>query len=221
MTSPLRLLTPLAVLLAVPVAGCATLQPLRAAEPAQAVADNPGAARAEAGGLVLTARPDDWRGWPWDLPDHLTPVLVLVENRTGGPVALAPEDLELVLPDGRRLAPLRGAAVRGHVAPWADAGRHAPLRGWGPPGLAPYWLGWPMGFGPSRWWDEGWALPAPPSTAVRADQRDALAPGRTRALLLFYPVPAVRLDRLALELGLAGAPGAGPRLDFVRRPSGT
>jgi hypothetical protein len=110
---------PIAVAAALSLAGCATLPALRAADPAQAVAGDPLAAVAERDGVWLRARPDDWRGWPQELPEYLTAVEVLVENRTGQPLTVGPQDFTLELADGRRLAPLPSAQARFVLRPVA------------------------------------------------------------------------------------------------------
>jgi hypothetical protein len=199
------------------LAACAALPPLRADEPGQAVAGDPASARSERDGLALTARPDDWRGWPQDLADHLTPVEVLVENRTGHPIELGPEDVSLVLPDGRRLAPLPAWQVRGHLrsrsAEAIEVRYPSGLTALGP--LEP----WP--FGPDWWGQEAWASPGLTDLLARPVARQALATGRSRSLLLLFPVPATRLQRLAVELAPGGLGAGGPRVDFARRPAGT
>lgn len=109
---------PIAVAAALSLAGCATLPALRAADPTQAVAGDPLAAVGEQDGVRLRARPDDWRGWPQELPEYLTTVEVLVQNKTGRPLEVGPEDFTLELADGRRLAPLPSAEARFVLRPF-------------------------------------------------------------------------------------------------------
>jgi hypothetical protein len=182
-------------LLAVLLTAC--LPPLRAVRPDQSTPGDPGSASGEEAGVRVTARPDDWRGWPPDLADHLTPVEVLIENRSGHPVALAAGDFTLVAADGRRLAPLPAAEVRSNLrrAPdfWGEIYYPSAVPGVYRPDPRPGALAWET----SPWsGSAGASRPGP-----------TIEDGGRQTLLLVFPVPAAAQERLALEVRPGGGEG--------------
>lgn len=199
------------------LAGC-SLPYLRPA-PGQAVPGDPVAGAVEAGGLRLTARADDWRGWPQDLSDRLTPVAVLVENQGGPPLDLGPADFTLRLPDGRTFAPLPTAQVRSLLGARLGGAASVLYPEAVPGAFGPH--GVPGTFPPAAL--AGQVRPLAPFGMVRPVGRAELGPGERRSLLLLFEVPAARQAALALELrpvaaGADAAPAGPPlRLDFTRR----
>jgi hypothetical protein len=201
------------------LSGCAVLPPLRAAEPAQAVAGDVASATEVRGGLRLTARPGDWRGWPADLEGHLTPVAVLIENRTGGPIEIGPEDFTLVTAAGRRLPALPDAearlGLRRHADGWAAVYYPGAVPGQSTFVPLPEWWGSPSG--------ADWSTPGLRLASSRPAGRARLGDAERHSLLLLFPVPATALQRMTLELTPGAGVGAGKeeatlRLAFTRHP---
>jgi hypothetical protein len=149
-------------------AGClteTTLQPL-------STPSNPkGAAVAEANGVRLVAYGSAWHGNPSDLEHVITPVGVRLENQSGRPLRIDPQDFVLV--GGSRfeytaLSPKEmheeGLAVGGsgysggNVALSFGVGVGYPGWGWGPFPSTYLWHGAPWSWGPG-WGGPGWASP--------------------------------------------------------------
>jgi hypothetical protein len=154
-------------------AGCmteTTLQPLSTTP-----SNNPkGAASAEANGVRLVAYGAAWHGTPSDLEHVVTPVGVRLENQSGRPLRIDPQDFVLV--GGSRfeytalspnqmheqgLAATGGSGYGGNMALSFGVGVGYP--GWGYPGWgfpsAYLWHGAPWGYGPG-WGGPGWGYPS-------------------------------------------------------------
>jgi hypothetical protein len=224
----MRHLVSAAVLL---LAACATLPPLRPADPAQAVANERSAGTAFADGIRIVVRPGAWKGGE-DLEQYLTPVEVAIHNASGRAVQVRPASFSLLVPGGfrydalsaedvrRALGPMRAGVYGGYgylFAPWGT-----PFYGWGGPYRA--WSGW-NGFGPSPWWGPVVYYGGPSSGRIPTEARTqgTLEPGGHATILLFFPVPAEHLDTLALDASLSDTSGqklAALRVPFVRRAPG-
>ena len=205
------LVAPAAALL---VSGCVHLAPFQPVEAAQAVAGDPTSASVEAAGVRLTVRAGDWEGWPGDLTERLTPVEVLVENRTGKELDLRPADFTLVVPAGVRYQPIGPREVRERLRPyrgWSGA-YYVGAYGWYPwPG---YYRPWPRYY-PYVWW----GAPMPPPVVVDPPMptpRTSLLDGGQASVLLFYPVPADSLAAMTLEVKLVAV--GGDKLGELRVP---
>ncbi len=197
MRAPLLTVACAAALLA---GGCAHLPPFQPTEAAQRVADDRALATAEAGGVRLTVRAGEWEGWPSDLTEVLTPVEVLVENRSGQEVDLRPGDMTLVVPGGTRYQPLGPAEVRARLRPYRWYGYPYYVGAFG-------WYPWPSYYRPwPRWYPYVWyGGPMPPPSAAdlpMPSPRTSLLDGGQASLMLFYPVPAEKLSALTLEAKL-------------------
>ncbi|HET9553493.1 MAG TPA: hypothetical protein VFP50_11040 [Anaeromyxobacteraceae bacterium] len=203
---------------AVLAAGCAHVAPLRPAQSDQAAPGDPQSAAAELAGVRLTVRPDDWRGWPDDLDQYVTPVEVLVENKSGKELDLAPRLFSLIGPDGRRYATLGPGDVRRHL--------RAYRRWYGGP-YYPGWFGvypWPGFYRPwlepypYYWWDP-WPAGPPAQPVPRPSSATSLLDGGHASVLLFFAVPADELPSLTVEARLVAVGGeqlGEVRLPFVR-----
>jgi hypothetical protein len=206
------------------LAACATLPPLRAADPAQAVATEPSTATAAAGGVRIFVRPGQWDG-SGDVEDYLTPVEVAIQNGSGRRLAVRPGSFSLLAPGGFRYEALSTSDVRRAFGPFRGSGYGytffsaypwgGPPYPWGPPWFG--WWGW--GYGPSRWWGpvpySSYGDPVPP----RALAQGTLDAGGRASVLVFFPVPASSLTSLELNVNLADAEGqrvAELRVPFVR-----
>ncbi|HET8542295.1 MAG TPA: hypothetical protein VFL83_20640 [Anaeromyxobacter sp.] len=211
------------------LAACATLPPLRPADPAQAVANERSSAAAAAGGVRVVVRPGAPSGYGADLQDFLTPIDVTIENGSGREIDVRSTGFSLLAAGGLRYAALTPDEVRHAVGPYRGGawGGHAyalrPGYAWAPYYPSRGWWAWSPGPGP--WWNPvvhyGGAVPP------RALTRGTLAPGGRTTLLLLFPVPFTSLSALTLDVNLADASGLGVaalRVPFVRegkRPAAT
>lgn len=93
------------LLLAGGCAGGIARRPAAPTEPAVAMA----------GDVEIAVGGVPWRGWPADLGRIVTPVHVIVVNRGTAPVRLTLDEFALVGADGRRIAAVLPAEVRGVV----------------------------------------------------------------------------------------------------------
>src|SRR5512140_3691613 len=82
--------------------GCATVPPLRPADPAQAIANEPSAAASVVSGIRLLVRPGGWKGYSGDLDAYFTPVEVAIQNGSGRALRIRPESFSLLTPNGFR-----------------------------------------------------------------------------------------------------------------------
>ncbi len=128
----------------------------------------PGAAAlAEAAGVRVIVAADAWRGFPADLAEAVTPMLVTIHNGSERQLMIRYEHFALTSPEGRRFAALPPFEITGVVS--------EPVPGFHPPvrfGVAPYL---------SRWYP-GWTVfggPFPFHTAYY----DAFYPAFTRVAL--------------------------------------
>ncbi len=205
----------------------APLRPFRPGDAAQAVPREPDAASATVAGVRVTVRPGSWSGWPYDLERRLTPVEVVIENGSGGPLDVRLQGFGLVGPDGSRHEPLEAQAVRRRFTPVPPSvafyyGYYG-VYPW--PGFYEPWTSWY----PYMWWGfrPGEINPPVPPHAYGPPlpARQEMAPegtlekGRRVSLLLFFAVPARSLRSLTFEAHLAdpsGKPVGDVRLPFVR-----
>ncbi len=220
----MRSLVPAALLL---LAACATLPPLRPADPAQAVADERSAGTASAGGIRIVVRPGAWKGGE-DLEQYLTPVEVAIHDASERAVQVRPASFSLLVPGGFRYDALSTEDVRRALGPmragiYGGYGYASPP--WGSPfyrWAGPYgrWWGW-SGFGPSPWWGPVVVYGGPSSGRIpsHALTQGTIEPGGSATILLFFPVPAENLDALELDASVSDASGqkvAELRVPFVR-----
>lgn len=111
-----------AVVVMLVVCGCAV-----ALEPAPGVARVAGVgagAVAEEGGVRVVARAQAWRGYPGDLRNAVTPILVTVDNGSSRPLSIRNEHFTLEGADGRTFAALPPFEIAGSVSepvPYASA----------------------------------------------------------------------------------------------------
>jgi hypothetical protein len=198
----MRVALPAALSLAL---GCATLPPLRAADPSQAVANDPSAAAAAAEGVRIVVRPGR-SGWSGELEERLTAVEVAIQNASGRALEVRPAHFGLSVPGGLRYDALGPEDVRVVVGPFRGAGPYGPhhygFYGAYPwPGAFHPWAGFP----PGAWWG---AYPmASGGLPTRALARGTLADGGSASVLLFFPVPATSLTALELRADLVDAGG--------------
>lgn len=203
------------------VAGCAHAPPLRPAIPEQVVPGDARAATAEVAGVRVTVRADDFGGWIGDLEDAATPVAITVENDSGRAIRVRPRLFALIGPTGFRYEPLGRREVRALVRSHEGYGYY------GYPGFYPGfyggfggpWWGWPGAY-PFFGWGVYWAPPppaAPPSVSAGTRQPSGiLQDGGDIDLLLFYPVPAGKLDSAIVQATLVAQDGT--RLGIVQVP---
>lgn len=191
--------------------GCVVHHRYGALAPAQAAPGDPFAGQAEAEGVRVVARAGDWRGWPENLEERLTPVGVTVENRSGRTLRVGPEGFELVDPGGfrhRALAPQELQREFAYLGGWGWYGWYAPWPyswGWGPYGPYPgYWGGW--------WY----ARPSPPPGRIEGTLPDG---GRFVAWV-FFPLPTPALPRFELVIEFVddatGKPFGAVSIPFLR-----
>lgn len=137
----------LVALLALGVAGCATtLVPAPGAHPVPGV-DH--AADARIAGVHLVASTEAWSGFPSDLDDIVTPMLVTITNDGPRPLEIRYEHFALQTPGGVIFAALPPFQVTGvALEPIANLG---PTAGFGfsvAPYLSPWYPGWNVYGGP-------------------------------------------------------------------------
>lgn len=205
------------------LAGCAHqsvhFRPVLAEE---AVPGQPDAAQAEAAGVRFSFRVGDWRGWPEDLEDQLTPVEVVVDNQSGHALRVGHRHFGLVAPNGFEYRAMSPSAVQ-HVveqsysagSPWYYGYYGAyPWPGFHQPwdyDMYPY-LSWgfpgPVGF--------GWELPPPTPQVPQTGPSGTLQSGGHVSVLIFFQVPARSLPSLELTAELVDRAGA--RFGSVRVP---
>ena len=209
MTPPSRLI---ALVLAVLLAGCAGQTPTL----------EPGAS-ASAGGVVVSATANAWRGWPARLDRVVMPIHVRLVNHGPAPVRVDATAFTLTLAEGRRLAAVLPANVRGVVAEPAPA--TLPEAG--------------IALGPTRERSgPGWALnePAPdprvdpslepnrtwelPSADVldQALHEGMLAPGSTLTGFLYFERPPRGADALTLSWPIVDVSGSALGVAVVPLP---
>lgn len=192
-------------LLLLTAAACASAQ-LRPADPGQAVPGEPNAGTASAAGVRLTVRPAEASGW--DVDERLTPVGIVLDNRSGRTLELRPERFVVTLPDGLRAPALTrkelrdrfGPSIRGLGDNWEVYRATTPGMVYFPPASLPPGFG---GIVPT------WSLP-PPTTLVR----ESVPSGERTEVLLLFGVPAASVKRFELEAELVDA--AGERVGTIR-----
>lgn len=116
----------LAVLFALVALGCATPALVPAPEATRA-AGRPKVAVDEVAGVRLSADGGAWKGSPAELPTILTPIRVVVENRSGHPLRVAYRDFSLLGEDsGFRYAALPPFSIQGTISSAAAPGAVLP-----------------------------------------------------------------------------------------------
>ncbi len=206
------------------VAACATIPPLRPANPEQAVPNEKSAGTAFTDGVRIVVRPEAWRDDYVD--EYFTPIEVAVHNGSARAVQVRPASFSLLAPGGFRYDALTPADVRSVIGPMR-AGNYGGygyvLYPWGAPygpWVGPYggWWGW-NGFGPGPWVGPviyyGGRRPVPSHALAQG----TVEPGGSATVLLFFPVPADKLNALELHASLSDAAGqkvAELRVPFVR-----
>lgn len=213
------------------VAGCASLPPLRPADPTQAVANERSSATAVADGVRVVVRPGAWKGWRGDLEDRLTVLEVRIHNGSRRGVQVRPESFTLVTPQGFRYEALSREEVRLALGPYRGSGYGWTYYGFGvhPWGLDPWgpypwggpWAGWSgWGWAPSPWWGGYPYAGAYPHAAspvpAGALARGTIEAGGSGSVLVFFPVPETSLGALTLVAELVDA--SGDRIGAVRVP---
>lgn len=221
--------------LALLLAGCTHVNQFRPARADQAVAEEPAAAFTQGGGVRAWVRAGDWRGWPEDLEDRVTPVEILLENQGPAPLAIRPSLFTLRTPGGFRAQALEPVEVQRLVASVWSA--HAAV--FVHPGFYGYypWPGYPVrpyrGY-PYAWWGYEpffpWGPPvavvqpvpaAPPSGPPPVAAGTLERAGRV-SLLLIFPVPASQLAAFDVVVELvtpAGEPLGTLEVAMVRADS--
>ena len=201
----------------------------RPALPDQAVAGQPEAGIGTAAGVRLMATAGDWRGWPDDLEEHLTPVEVLVENRSGRSLRIRHDAFGLVDAHGFRHPALDPREVHRYLSPYGPSTYvyfHYGFFGAYPwPG---FYYPWAYPYYPYSWWGPWgvgvWAEPSRGAYAPRPGPEGALEDGGQVSILLFFPVPALELPSLELVANLidqaSGTLLATVRIPFVRAAPG-
>ena len=190
-------------------------QHLRPSDPAQTVAGEPRAGAASAAGVRVTVRPAEASGWIVD--ERLTPIEVVIDNRSGRSLLLRPERFAVVLPDGARAEALTREEVRR---------RYGPSVGDETDSVRVYQHS-PTGFVYFPWANDlppGWngivpaAALAPSATLARED----VPSGSMAKVLLLFGLPAARLERFELQAELVDPGGdavATVRVPFERGPA--
>ncbi len=193
------------------LAACATVPPLRPADPAQAVPNQRSAATAFANGVRIVVRPEAWQGYHDDLDEHFLPVEIAIQNGSGRPLEVRPAAFSVLAPNGFRYEALSTADVRRALAPYraspyAYGYTFYALEPWSGP-FYPWYRGGAWGWGPALWYGArpyGYGLAGLPSSALA---QGTLEPGGRMAVLVFFPVPAVKLRSVVLEANLVDAAG--------------
>lgn len=201
----------------------------RPALPDQAVAGQPEAGIGAAAGVRVMATAGDWRGWPDDLEERLTPVEVLVENRSGHSLRIRHDAFGLVDPNGFRHPALDPREVRRSLAAYGP--RTYVYFHYGYFGAYPwpgFWFPLAYPYYPYSWWGPWgagvWTEPYRGAYAPRPGPEGALEDGGQVSVLLFFPVPALELPALELVADLvdqaSGTLLATIRIPFVRAAPG-
>jgi hypothetical protein len=199
---------------ALALGGCATLPPLHPADPAQAVRADGATGQAEASGVKLSVRADDWHNWLSDVQSRATPVEVAIHNGGESDLLVRPELFALVLPNGARLAALQPGEVHRTLLGLAVADRASSPRAIGPH-LDPF----TGRYDPTRTvslysWSglQGRGTLSPPVTSLGPDARPipegTLQAGRSASVLLFFATPADKLKSFVFEADLQRPDGA-------------
>jgi hypothetical protein len=200
-------------------AGCVHVSHFHPARAEQAVQGEPASAFTESAGVKAWVRAGDWRGWPEDLEDRMTPVEVSLDNQGAQALDVKPSHFGLLAPNGFRYQALEPEQVQRLVASsWPV--RTSVYFHHGYYGAYP-WPGFPVRYGhfyPYTWW--GWypvpvlvSPPAPPPGPPPAPQ-GTLERGGQVSLLLLFPVPAASLPGFELTADLV-TPG-GERLGTLQ-----
>ncbi len=207
------------------VTACATLPPLRPLDPAQAVPNEKSAGTAFSDGVRIIVRPAKWSGSD-DIEAYLTPIEIGIHNGGARALQVRPSSFSLWAPGGFRYDAMSPQDVRQVLGPMHGAwgGYGYAFVPWGypfAPWAGPYggWWGW-GGFGPSPFWGPVVSYGGPgyriPSHALAQGTVD---PNGNATVLVFFPVPADKLDAFQLDASLADTSGqkvADLRVPFVR-----
>jgi hypothetical protein len=184
------------------IAGCAHAPPFHPVPPAQAIPGDPRVGTAEAAGVRMSVRPDEWNGWPDDLEDYLTPMAVAIENHSGRALRVRPEMFGLTTSSGYRYEALQPRDVAALARQWGWGARFYGYYSW-----YPYARPWPVISPYSWWWGPGpyasppYAVGITPGPTPPGTLRDG---GRMTAVI-FFPVPAKKLTSFLFDAKLVGS----------------
>jgi hypothetical protein len=138
-------------------AGCAQRK-LVPAPLANIAPELPAAAWAESKGVRMTVQPDHWKGDPQNLREALTPINVLMTNRSGQAVRIGYQEFSLATGNGLRLTALPPFRIEASVPQTATRFVN-PAFLWDRFYLSPYYSGFYGPYFPA--WDGGWAFDGP------------------------------------------------------------
>lgn len=217
----MRAPSPWVVAAAVAAAACSRVQPLQAADPAQAISGVPNEAQAEVEGVVVHATIGGWRGEPRSLEQRLTPVDVTVQNTSRRVIRIGPEAFTLQTPTGRQHALAQEEAAfmlrdlgerrQARYGPRVGAVRGPTFPGYDTPGDPDAPVNRRGTFGaPTPQLSQWYATQSPSGT---------LTPGQRASMMLFFGTPTHTLASATFEVALVdeqGTPVGTVRLPFVR-----
>lgn len=201
-------------------AACASVSPLQAVDPAQAISGAPNEAQAEVAGVVVHAVIGGWRGDPKNLEMRLTPVDVTLQNASNRTIRVGPEAFTLQTPSGsRRALPQNEAAwlLRDLMRPASD--RSGPRVG---AARGPAFPGYDSPDNPNAPWARAPIGSPVPELARWYDTQPAdgmLRPGGQTSIMLFYGTPTRSLASATFEVALIDEQGMSLgtiRLPFAR-----
>jgi hypothetical protein len=203
-------------------AACSHVQPLQAADPAQAISGGAAnEAQAEVEGVVVHAAIGGWRGEPKTLEQQLTPVDVTVQNTSRRVIRIGPEAFTLRTPGGPRHALTQSEAAfllsglgerrQERFGPRVGAVRGPAFPGYDTPGdpEAPY----------NRRGTRGAPTPALSQWYATQSPSGMLGPGGRTSIMLFFGTPTHTLPSATFEVALVDDQGTSlgtVRLPFVR-----
>lgn len=215
------------LLAALAVSGaCVYLPPLGPSVAEQAVENDPHSASAEVASVRITVHPDDWRGYPSDLDEYVTPVELFIENGSAKELAIRQELFTLALPDGYKYDALSPGELRRIVGRgYYGGGSYWYYGAYGVYPWPGFFMPWPHYY-PYVWWGDPWygpALPPPPPRGPSPSPTPSgkLAAGGRVSVLVFFPVPADSLNHFAFEANVVASDGATLgtlKVPFERRP---
>lgn len=202
------------LLAALAVSGaCVYLPPLGPSVAEQAVENDPHSASAEVASVRITVHPDDWRGYPSDLDEYVTPVELFIENGSAKELAIRQELFTLALPDGYKYDALSPGELRRIVGRgYYGGGSYWYYGAYGVYPWPGFFMPWPHYY-PYVWWGDPWygpALPPPPPRGPPPSPTPSgkLAAGGRVSVLVFFPVPADSLNHFTFEANVVASDGA-------------
>ena len=174
-------------------------------------------------GVTVTARVDAWRGFPRDIDDTVTPLLVTIDNQHGRPLRLRYEYFVLRGPGEARYTALTPYDIEGYTSEPIAA---MPYGAFDPYWPRPFWSGAWHGaygwYGPYGWYDP-WPsyvrVRLPTTDMVRQSLAEAtLEPGaRTSGFTFFERATRKKGTPLEFTMDLVDA-STGERFGQVRMP---